>query len=100
MRKRYRLSGMDIQFINQLRGFEEPVYEVVNGRKQYRPLLSYEEVEKLKEFREEELKHCTKDIDWVLGVGASEYQVDLEEFDVTVSYKHRKKGYVIEHQVR
>lgn len=47
MSQRVRLSGEDIQFINQLRGYKQPVYEVVNGRLCFRVTLTNEELNAL-----------------------------------------------------
>lgn len=93
-KKRYRLSGEDIEFINQLRGSEEPVYEITNGRKLYRPLLSKEEVEKLEEFRKRRITSLIELFRWVANDSVSGPEL-MNEFEIQVMFRHKKKGYTL-----
>lgn len=98
--KRVRLSSDDIQFINELRGFEEPIYEVCNGREQFRPLLNDEELEALDKFREKKTDVFTNSVKWLLQVFGDNDRKDIEPFSITIQFHHNKKGYNITKQVK
>lgn len=91
---RVRLSGDDIQFINNLRGSEEPVYETVNGRKHYRPLLSESEREALKEYRISKVKEQVGLVNALLTEDQT-FQEMSKDYTISLVVKHRKKGYTL-----
>lgn len=100
MSQRVRLSGEDIQFINQLRGYKQPVYETVNGRLCFRVTLTNEELKALQRNREERVKGA------VCAIGSSirncktiTNAIILKDYEVTVQFKHKKKGYTTTHKI-
>lgn len=85
-KKLVRLSGADIRYINKLRGKDEPVYEVVNGKKMYRPRLSDSEIRSLEFDRKQRMNE-------VADLLLQSPKFDDSKYDVVITVTHKKKRY-------
>ena len=85
-KKMVRLSGADIRYINKLRGQDEPVYEVVNGKKMYRPRLSESEIKSLELDRKHRMEK-------VANLLLQSPEFDESKYTVSINIVHKKKQY-------
>lgn len=81
-----RLSGADIEFINQIRGRKEPVYEMTNGKKMYRPRLTDEEIVLLEQDRRQRMQKIANLLFDSPEFKSSRYQIEIR-------ITHKKKRY-------
>ena len=85
-KKFVRLSGADIDHINQLRGCYADVYEVVNGKPMYRLLLKDEEIRSLERDRKKRMQK-------VANILLKSEDLDTSKYSVEIVVKHKKKQY-------
>lgn len=81
-----RLSGADINHINQLRGCYADVYEVTNGKPMYRLLLQPDEVRSLEKDRKKRMQRVAN-----LLLNHSDFEPS--KYSVEITIKHKKKQY-------